>query len=118
MSANADDLRNWYGEAIGISTTLTAISASAVKNAVALENGRYRIQFHTLTGAVAKVWCRQGPHGSVAATKADPSMPVEVSVTPRPFFYVMVRDGLDGLSFIADSDTCDVTITKVSRGKN
>ena len=118
MSANADDLRNWYAEAIGPSITLTAGSAAAVKNAVPLDNGRYRIQFHTLTGAVSKVWCRQGPQASVVATKADPSMPVEVIFTPRPFFFVMVRDKLDGLSFIVDSDTCDVTITKVSRGKN
>jgi hypothetical protein len=118
MAAHADDLRNWYAEALGDSETIAAITGSAKKNVAPFPNGRYLIQFHTLAGGVAIVWCRQGPHGSVAAAKASPSTPMEVSVPPRPTLTVMVRDNLDGLSFITDAGTCSVTITKISRGKN
>ena len=118
MVAHADDLRHFYAEVLGRSETVAAVTGSATKVAAPLENGRYLIQFHTLAGGVAIVWCSQGPHGSVAATKAAPSTPMEVDTPPRPTLTVMVRSGLDGLSFITDAGTCSVTVTKISRGKN
>lgn len=118
MAAHADDLRHFFSEVLGISETVAAITGSAKKVAAALPNGRYLVQFHTLAGGVAIVWCKQGPFASVAATKAAPSTPMEVDTPPRPTLTLMVREGLDGLSFITDAGTCSVTITKISRGKN
>lgn len=119
MSAEADDLRYYYAETLGDSETLTANAGGATKNGSSLTPGRYLIQFHTVAGA-ALVWCRQGPFASVAAAAASPSTPFGVSAPPYPVFSLIVKpnQGLDGLSFITDAGTCDVTITKISRGKN
>ena len=116
MVAHADDLRHFYAEHLGDSETVAAVTGATKKVVDPLTKGRYLIQFHTLAGGVAIVWCRQGPHASVVAAKAAPSTPMEVNTPPRPTLTVMVREGSDGLAFITDAGTCSVTITKISHG--
>lgn len=117
MPAHADDLRHFYAETLGAAQLVAAVTGAAVKVAAALPPGRYQVRFYNVVGA-SIVWCRQGPFATVVATKAVPSTPIEVSVTPRPTFTVMSRNELDGLSFITDAGTCSVAITKISYGKN
>ncbi len=118
MVAHADDLRHFYSETLGASETVAAVTGAPTKVAAALTKGRYLVQFHTLAGGVAIVWCRQGPFASVVAAKAAPSTPMEVNTPPRPTLTLMVRGDTDGLSFITDAGTCSVTITKISYGKS
>lgn len=115
MAAHADDLRNWYSETLGVCEKVAAVTASAKKTVLALPNGRYLVQFINVVGAPL-CWCRQGAFGTVAATKAPPSTPFDLALDPRASFTVMVRDGLDGLSFITSAGSVDVYITKISRG--
>jgi hypothetical protein len=120
MAAEADDLRYWYGEAIGRTTQVTvAVTATALPEP--LELGRYIIRCTNFNGAT--LWLAQGAFGEVTAAAAAPAMVFAPSTLARdlndPLITFMARPGLTGLSFIRVGGAGDATvqITKVSRGK-
>lgn len=116
MSAHGDDLRYYYAEHFG-PTQVTAASAVSSALTERLTPGRYLLQFNTVAGGATLVWVKQGAFGSVAATAAAPSMPIDLTENPKPRFFFMVRPGIeaDGLAFITNAGTVNAVVTKVSR---
>ena len=118
MSADADDLRYHYAETLSDCTLLAATNAIVTKQ---LKPGRYRAKFMDIAGGAARAWVRQGPFATVAATRAVPSTPYDLTATPLPSFVFIVRGGnsqpsqSDGLSVILDAGTANLFLTNISR---
>lgn len=124
MSAHADDLRYFYSGVLGRAQTFAVTDAGSTKHAEALTPGRYLVHPIDLTG---RVWIRQGPFDSVAASAAAPSFPLDangiraVEITVRPGAVVdgAAQPSADaGVAAIgAAGASCTLVITKISRGE-
>ncbi|MCZ6868098.1 MAG: hypothetical protein O7G84_01180 [Gammaproteobacteria bacterium] len=125
MAANADDLKHFYAERIGISVILSVGDAASVPLAAPLAPGRYRLSTKVVAGGATLLWVRQGPFAGLPdAVAAAPLLPIDLLEDPRfkPIFIarppgqgnVGPATASDGLTFITDAGTVDVVITRIS----
>lgn len=122
MSANAQDLRWYYAAKLGDTQTISAIVASATKNTVPLQPGRYLLHF-SAWASTGVVYVRQAPHATVEAVAGDPSTPmspdgikgIEITVKAPPAGDPTAAPSENGISVIMTNGTCSFHITKINR---
>lgn len=115
MVANADDLRYFYGEFIGVTQQITLNNGSPTPVDLTAEKGRFALR--VLDYAGVDVWVRQGKANVVAAAAA-PAMRFIAHTDPaelnKPLITFMVKDGNQHLSFFATGGAPVIQLTKVS----
>ncbi len=126
MSANASDLRAFYGEVLGPTQEITAASGAATPLDTALPPGRYVLRITDYGGATG-VWVRQGAFGSVPdAVAAAPNTlfvgSTDAVVLNAPLASFMVHGSNlqnpaqdDGFSFFSVGGAATVQVTKIGR---
>ena len=116
MSAKASDLASYYGESLVGFAEAIAATNGGVRNANALERGRYAIRYRAVAGSTT-VWLRQGG-ADVTATAAYPNHPFDFALAPdgRLATVIVAQPDRDGFfAAITNAGTVEIVLERISR---